>query len=172
MKLIVFCTASSLTLSAVAIAQNTTSPAISSTEEHSDDIIMSAWLDPTACNIGNATPVTFEQALRAEKSLDDKCVAVEGFWSGRALFRTAADANSKRSNMSERLSGRRLGIYGSEQLLTSAPTKPKRYTFVGQLHQCDTAWPGAIMVMGYCHYTTGPFLIASEAHTATKKNGR
>jgi hypothetical protein len=146
--------------SAPLIAQQNEAPA---TDSGGEDIIMGASLDPATCNVDNATPLTFDEAVSNPDLSNEQCVKIDGFWSGRALFLSAADANSKLSNVSKRLAARRVGIYGSERLLTLAPERAKRYTLVGQLHRCETAWPGAMIVMGYCHYTGGPFLIASQA---------
>jgi hypothetical protein len=33
---------------------------------------------------------------------------------------------------------------------------------VGIVGQCETEWPGAMMVLGYCHYTGGPILKVAE----------
>lgn len=129
----------------------------------SDDIIMGASLDPATCNVENAVPLSFDNAVTKKQVRGKQCVKIDGFWSGRALFRSAADANSKLSNVSRKLASRRIGLYGAERLLASAPSPAKRYTLVGQLRRCESAWPRAMMVMGYCHYTGGPFLIASEA---------
>ena len=161
MQFLTLCAVVSLTLPATLIAQ-IPAPII---ESNSDILVAGASLDPAVCRLENSIPLTFDQVMQLDKEIGDQCVAVDGFWSGRALFRSASDANSEFSNVSEALSDRRLGIYGSERLLASAPKHAKRYTLVGQLRRCETAWPGAIMVLGYCHYTGGPFLIASEAHS-------
>jgi hypothetical protein len=133
------------------------------TESSGDDIITGAALDPAICNHGNAARLSIDTVLQSATPSPRQCVSIDGYWSGRALFRTAAEANSKFSNSSKRLAARRIGMYGSERLLVSAPKRATRYTLVGQLRRCETAWPGAMMVMGYCHYTGGPFLIAAEA---------
>ncbi len=33
----------------------------------------------------------------------------------------------------------------------------------GVVGRCETQWPGADMVMGYCHYTGGPILLVASA---------
>ena len=154
-----------LGLPAPLIAQQNEAPA---TDSASEEIIMGASLDPATCNAENATPLTFDKAVSNTETSKQKCVKIDGFWSVRALFFSAADADSKLSNVSKRLAARRLGIYGSEGLLAAAPERGKPYTLVGQLHRCETAWPSAMMVLGYCHYTGGPFLIASQAIPRTQ----
>lgn len=61
------------------------------------------------------------------------------------------------------LRSRRVGIYAADEVLDRAPDAPTRYTMIGIVDQCETAWPDALMVMGYCHYTSGPFLRISQA---------
>ncbi|HXH14819.1 MAG TPA: hypothetical protein VNJ10_01665 [Sphingomonas sp.] len=156
-----------LCLSVSLIAQQATTPP---SDDNSDGIVLGASIDPASCNSANATAAPFKKVASGADFAAETCVKVEGFWSGRAIFRNAEDANAEFSNSSPRLSGRRIGIYGSERLLASAPKKPMLYTLVGKLRRCETAWPGAMMVMGYCHYTGGPFLIASEA-IGPRENG-
>jgi hypothetical protein len=147
-------------------AQQTMSPV---EDDSSGDIIISAALDPATCNTGNSTPIAFNEALAVENSSSTQCVRVEGFRLGRALFLNAADARLKNSEASKKLAARRIGIYGSERVLAHAPTRPRLYTVVGQLHRCETAWPGAMLVMGYCHYSGGPFLLASQTFPSPVK---
>jgi len=130
---------------------------------NSDEIILGASLDSAECSLETATPISFEAAANAHSDLDGKCIALSGYWVGRAIFATSKEANSQRPNSSRRLAQRRVGIYGSERMLAIAPTTAKRYTVSGKVEHCETAWPGAMMVLGYCHYTGGPFVIISEA---------
>ena len=148
----------SLLWSVLAFAQQETKPAT----DDGDDFIVGAALDPEACNLSNAKPVTFRDVAGRLTDAEAQCVAVTAYWSGRALFPTAADGRRKLSNVTEKLKRRRIGLYASERLLASAPQTPTKYTVVGQLRHCETAWPKAMMVLGYCHYTGGPFLIVSE----------
>ena len=91
-----------------------------------------------------------------------QCVAVEGYWAGRALFLSAQDASSDRSNVSRRLRKQRVGLYARWDTIGDSPEKPMRITFIGRVGECESQWPGAMMVMGYCHYTGGPILIVSQ----------
>lgn len=42
---------------------------------------------------------------------------------------------------------------------------------IGVIGQCETEWPDAMMVLGYCHYTGGPILKVAEAMPLQKANG-
>lgn len=128
----------------------------------SEDVILGAWSDPAKCNRANAVRLSFDAVLKRGDKLNGTCVAVEGFWAGRALFGEASQGNARSSNSTRSLHGHRIGIYARDQILEHAPQRAARYTIVGIVGQCETEWPGAMMVLGYCHYTGGPFLKASE----------
>jgi len=91
-----------------------------------------------------------------------KCVAVDGYWQLRALFAQRRDARSSYSMSNTAVRDRRIGIYGSDRLLAAAPRSPAAYTAVGIVGQCEQLWAEAVMVMGYCHYTGGPYLAVAE----------
>lgn len=134
-----------------------------SPNDGSGDIVISAWADPETCNIQNATAMNVKEALSRADSLVGQCIAVDGYWSGRAVFSSASDGNQRRSNSVAALSSQRIGVYGTERMLYIAPRKARRYKLVGIFGRCETEWPGAMMVMGYCHYTSGPILKLSQA---------
>ena len=129
----------------------------------SEEIIMGAWSNPAECNRANAWRMSFTQFLASYKGRQGTCVAVEGFWYGRALFKASKDGRTSKSNTSRNLRKKRIGLYARSELLEAAPAKPERYLFVGRVGECETQWPGAMMIMGYCHYTGGPILLVSEA---------
>lgn len=137
-----------------------------------EDIILGAWSDPATCNIENAVQVSVDEILERGSALNGKCITVEGFWTARALFSHARDGNKPRSNVDKALRHRRIGIYAREELLEAAPRRSARYTMVGVLGQCETEWPSAMMVMGYCHYTGGPLLKVSQAIASQERKGR
>lgn len=137
-----------------------------------DDIIIGAATDPRSCNIDNAIHASIDEIMEHSSALDGKCVAVAGFWTARALFSHASDAKKPRSNADTAFRRHRIGIYAREEVLEAAPHQASRYTMVGVLGQCETAWPGAIMVMGYCHYTDGPFLKVSQAIPGQERTAR
>lgn len=132
-------------------------------EDLSDQIITGAWSDPTKCNLTNARTITFLEAASGSGVAKGDCVAVTAYWSGRALFVSKADAKQKKSNISYALAGRRIGLYAQERIHDLAPKRPSPFKIVGVYASCATEWPGAMMVLGYCHYTDGPFIKVSQA---------
>jgi len=128
-----------------------------------DEFIMNAWSDPTDCNRAVARRVSFSVLAADSEGLIGECVAVEGYWSGRALFGSTREARTRFSNSTDRLRGKRVGIYAQWESIGEPPDRPTRTMFVGRVGQCETQWPGAMMVMGYCHYTGGPILLVAEA---------
>jgi len=128
-----------------------------------DEIIMNAWSDPDDCNLAVAKRVSFSVLAADAGGLAGVCVAVEGYWLGRALFGSKREAKTRLSNTTDRLRGRRIGIYAQWESIGKPPDRPTGTMLVGRVGQCETQWPGAMMVMGYCHYTGGPILLVAEA---------
>jgi len=126
--------------------------------------LMSISSSPETCNLALATKVSLTDLARTPQTWAGKCVAVDGYWRHRALFDTAQDARTQGAQSGAALKGRRVGIYGTPELLSSAPPKPARYTAVGIAGTCDALAEGAIMVMGYCHYTGGAYIAVAEVH--------
>lgn len=128
-----------------------------------EDIILFAWANPATCNADVARPVALEELLAGRPDLAGVCVAVEGYWASRALFMTARDANRAGAQTRAGLRGRRLGVYARAELLDAAPRRGARYRLIGSVGRCETEWPDAMMVMGYCHYTGGPIIRVAQA---------
>jgi hypothetical protein len=138
-------------------------PARAQSEATTEDIILGAWSDPAKCNRIVAEHLQFEEVVKSGTTLQGKCVAVEGFWLDRALFGRRADANVRGSNLDPALQHNRIGIYAREEMLEHAPKRGTHYMVVGVIGECETEWPDAVMVMGYCHYTSGPIILVAEA---------
>ena len=134
------------------------------TQASPDDgsIITWAAARPENCNLNVAEKVTLEALTRKPDDWAGKCVAVSGYWYGRALFESPSDARKKYSQSSVKLGGHRIGIYGREEVLKAGPKRPKRFDAVGVANTCERLWDGAMMVMGYCHYTGGPIIAVAE----------
>ncbi len=128
-----------------------------------DDVIMNAWSNLSDCNLANAKRVSFSDFGADAGKLLGECVAVEGYWHGRALFGSIRQANMRRSAAAARLRKSRIGLYAQWEKVGEPPNTPARTIFVGRVGQCETQWPDAMMVMGYCHYTGGRILLVSEA---------
>jgi hypothetical protein len=127
-----------------------------------DSIIMWVAARLDTCNIKSARKVSLEAFVRKPDQWAGKCIAVRGYWYGRALFQSPADARQKPSQSSDELDGQRVGIYGREEVLKSAPKHSRLFTAVGVANTCERLSEGAIMVMGYCHYTGGPIIVVAE----------
>lgn len=134
-------------------------------DDRSAAIVTWYGADPAKCNAGNATRMSIGVASRDAEELRGQCVAIEGYWRGRALFRTRRDGEQSTSNVSGALQGRRVGLYAGEDFHERAETLPGKVTVVGVLDDCQAAWIEAgkpMMVLGYCHASHGSFLRVTE----------
>lgn len=125
-------------------------------------IIVNLSTSREKCNLDLASKIGLADLIGEREEWLGKCVAVDGYWFRRALFVTRRDALRRFSGSGEALSNRRVGIYGSEELLSSSPREPLLYTAIGIVEDCEKLWQQAIMVMGYCHYTDGPYIATAE----------
>lgn len=141
-------------------------------EDLSDQIITGAWADPTKCNLTNASPIPFMDAARDAGTASGACVSITGYWKGGAIYANEADANLAKSVVTSKLKGRRVGIYADERTFAKAPRYPTPSTVIGTYASCKTEWPGAMMVLGYCHFSDGPFLKVSETQRARRSDVR
>lgn len=148
-----------LTVVFTAVSQ-TIAPA--ATEEEEPVVVFTVATRPEKCNLSLATKVDLLTLAMEPQKWTGRCVAVDGFWQHRALFAASRDTHKRYAQSNEALRGRRVGIYGTEELLSSAPRTPVPYTAIGIVGQCKTLGEGPIMVMGYCHYTYGPYIAVAE----------
>jgi hypothetical protein len=107
-----------------------------------------------------ATPEIDLSDLLSE--LDDhfgKCVSTEGYVKARALFFRKSDLRRKYSSSNSASARRRIGLYGGEDLLRAASQlEAQRVRVTGFVYSCaDLGEPGDL-VLGYCHYSGGPFI--------------
>ncbi|MFY7925647.1 MAG: hypothetical protein ACOVN5_07540 [Aquidulcibacter sp.] len=149
--------------SVAALSGQAAQPAQTEAEPEGEIVIMGAWIDPAQCNLAKAKPVTIAELAANADQLKGQCVELEGYWRQNALFRSSRDARQSGSTAIQRLSHKRIGLYWNRSLIGEPPEKPVRAVVVGRVGTCKTQWPGAVMVMGYCHYTDGPILVMSEA---------
>ena len=144
---------------ALAAAFQAETPAASSDD---GSVIMSVAARPENCNLKVAQEVALEALIQQPDDWAGKCVAVSGYWYGRALFESSSNARMKYSQWSDELDQHRVGIYGREEVLKAAPKRPKRFVAVGIADTCERLWDSAMMVMGYCHFTGGPIIAVAE----------
>ena len=100
--------------------------------------------------------------MRGDAALQGRCVAVHGYLSGHALFATRTDARARRAPSTRALEGRRIGLYGLAKALPKGAPREGSYEIVGIVGDCERLSAGGVAVMGYCHYTDGPYVAVSE----------
>jgi hypothetical protein len=125
-------------------------------------IVTTMAAHPDHCNLAVAAKVDLPDLVREPGNWLDKCVAVTGYWQGRALF--VSPPKERRMDWGEAWEGRRVGIYGTKRLLSSAPLRPRAYTAVGVVGLCESFRQEAVMIMGYCHYSDGPYIALAQMH--------
>jgi hypothetical protein len=129
-------------------------------------VIFGRWPSEGACTPENTTAVAFADLLRNKTSYADRCVSTVAWLDFRALFLERDDLNLANSNTTAVAASRRVGLYGPEALMQKVTsTNTTRARVVGKLWDCkDLHGSNVMMVMGYCHYTGGPFIGLSEFH--------
>ncbi len=87
------------------------------------------------------------------------CVSTEGYVKARALFFRKSDLRRKYPSSNRASAGRRIGLYGGEDMLRAASQlDAKSVRVTGIVYSCaDLGEPGDL-VLGYCHYSGGPFI--------------
>jgi hypothetical protein len=133
-----------------------------SSDDGPNTIITGLAGNPETCNLGTAAKIDLEELFEHPRPLKGKCVAVRGYWFGRALFATREEARLKYSPSTAKLEGRRLGLYGRDDVISPLPERPMPRVAVGTLVLCEDLWEGSLMVMGYCHSNGGPALAVAE----------
>jgi hypothetical protein len=129
-------------------------------------IIYGKWPAEGQCTPENTTAVTCADLLRDTTAYADRCVSTVAWLDGRALFLDRDDTSLLYSNSNAAAATRRVGLYGSESVMQKVfDTNTTRARVVGKIWDCeDLHGENVVMVMGYCHYTGGPFIGVSEFH--------
>ena len=122
--------------------------------------IVSIAADPARCHLGRAQRMTIAAIVRDYRSIQGRCVAVTGYWTGAGLFVRGGDARAADAHYADRFATRRLGVYGESELMRSRPRRGGRPVIaVGTVHSCESLWARGTTVMGYCHsHEAGPIL--------------
>lgn len=122
-------------------------------------VVTDTWSDES-CTPETAVSWRFEAPGRATN-----CVTIEGLWVDNRLF-VGLDAYYRSSSLYAGPRTDRLGVYGWRDRL-EPPTGPTPARLTGRLGDCEdlTSRPGVVMVFGYCHYTTGPYVALGQAET-------
>lgn len=118
---------------------------------------------------GASEAVDLPRLLKDPAAHKGRCVIVEGYVHARALFLSKGDTKIKYAASSKALQGRRLGLYGRDNLMEGLHGLPKgRYVrLTGKVWDCESMRTSAtLFFMGYCHYTSGPILSVVAYETA------
>jgi hypothetical protein len=129
-------------------------------------VINDTWADKSKCNRGNAEQIELSTLANDHSAFIGRCVAVTGYLSGSALFPSKDESRTRYAQSAESLKLRRVGLYGLAKASPNAPVKSRRYVVVGLVGDCERLSDSTGMVMGYCHYTNGPYVAVSEFQSA------
>ncbi|MFT3998176.1 MAG: hypothetical protein QM667_12295 [Asticcacaulis sp.] len=126
---------------------------------------------------GNIEVVDLSVLLEAHEVYKGRCVIVAGYYRSRALFLSWLAARRKFAGTSGDLQGQRMGLYGRDPIMEGLHRLPEgRYVrLTGKVWDCDSMrTPRTLMLMGYCHYTSGPILsvVAFEAPNGNRTEDR
>jgi hypothetical protein len=123
-----------------------------------DTIIANIWAPEEKCSADMAVDARFADVASHPERFADQCVRISGLWYGRALF-SDLDAYHRVVSMvgtlPNALADSRIGVYGKDEVMNRGE-KPAFATVLGRVGRCEQ-WRGQ-MVMGYCHYTDGPYI--------------
>jgi hypothetical protein len=139
-------------------------------EPSPDSVIFGRWANPKKCNPQVSTKVELTELISKLETYRNTCVTTSGFKAGRALFVDKSAAKA-RNDSDARYADGRLGLYGSERtmIVLNKTGDRSRIYGTGLVWTCnDLSENGAVMVMGYCHYTGGP-IIGMASFTTHKK---
>jgi hypothetical protein len=122
---------------------------------------------------GAATAVVLSELLESSLAFKGRCVTTEGYILRDVLFISKADMNVKHPGSSPKLQGRRLGLYGRDDIQNELRSLPKgQYVrLTGKVWNCNAMRTSStLMLVGYCHYTSGATLsvVAFEKIPAPK----
>jgi hypothetical protein len=123
-------------------------------------VIDTVWSRIGRCNFAMATKVDLPTLVSEPARWTTKCVAVDGYWQERELL--AAPPVGPPSGSGRASTAPLVGIYGTRELLATAPHRPLAYTAVGIVGQCESLGRGVYMDMGYCHYARGPYIAVAQ----------
>ncbi|WP_126423930.1 hypothetical protein [Asticcacaulis excentricus] len=118
---------------------------------------------------GASEAVELAQLLKDPTAHKGRCVIVEGYVHAWALFLSKGDTKIKYAASAKVLDGRRLGLYGRDDLMEGLHGLPKgRYVrLTGKVWDCQSMRTSTtLFFMGYCHYTSGPTLSVVAYETA------
>jgi len=109
------------------------------------------------CDGAVARKVPLDRVLADPNAYRGECVSVVGYWASRAAFTEPMAPPRRYSNASADVARFRIGLYLPDDALP--PPEPIRARIVGVVSDCSCLHEAeTLLVLGYCHYTGGPFL--------------
>lgn len=111
------------------------------------------------CDEAVARKVPLKRLLADPSAYQGKCVSFVGYWAWRAAFSEPMAPRRRYSNASPDVAAYRIGLYLPDDARSPIPHDPVRARVVGVVSDCSCLYgPDTIMVLGYCHYTSGAFV--------------
>lgn len=118
-------------------------------------VVTDTWA-PETCRPATAATITFAAAMT------HACVNVEGLWMHNVLY-SGVEGYYRVHRADGDVFHDRIGVYGWLDRI-EPPDRPTPARLTGRPGACeDFSGPDVVMVMGYCHYTGGPYVALGEA---------
>lgn len=128
--------------------------------EATSEVVFGRWTTPEKCNPQISSKVDIAELLNDFETYRNTCVTVAGYKGGRALFVRKVDARG-RNNSKDLYAETRLGLYGNESTMEALykVAEKRQIKVTGMAWTCDDlSNENTMMVLGYCHYTSGPII--------------
>lgn len=123
--------------------------------------ILQTWApNQGTCTGENTTTVILTDLLENPESYFGTCIRTEGYYRARTLFPKKRYMRKKYAHSNHKNFDKKLGIYASDtQMERLDGRRRQRVTVSGMVSDCSAlTQKNTVMVMGYCHYTTGPII--------------
>lgn len=125
-------------------------------------VVFDAWATED-CTSETAIEFSFAQAVSVSNDGDIPCAAIEGLWVWNTLV-ASVDAYY-RSNSFPAFRVRddeKMGVYGTRDRV-ELPDRVIPARLTGRVSRCERLQgPDVMMVLGYCHYISGPFVALGD----------
>lgn len=130
-------------------------------DENNDDfeVLFSFYPADGVCTQENTSEVNLRTLIENADDYREDCVSTSGYFDHRALFYRRADIDREYPGSNEEAADRRLGVYGSDELMQQLyELEGRKLRLTGLISDCDRLADPNTMIMGYCHYTSGPVI--------------
>ena len=132
----------------------------------SDEETLDLGSHPRRCDEAVARRVSLDRLLSDPEAYRGQCVSVQGYWAFRAAFSQAMAPARRYSNADPEVARYRIGLYLPDDGSARIPREPVRARIIGVVSDCSCLYgPDTVIVLGYCHYTSGPFLDVRRVRT-------